>query len=183
MLDKVECPIRLLEVEAETNETQAKRFAALASGFTVLEVELTVMRDRQTSILRQGEAAVIKPGVWHDWWNASNGDARVQVEIVPGERFVHMIATFYGLARPGHTNRKAMPHPLQLDPSVQEFGDVVVFTRRRGYCSVRCLPHWRQSPDGMAIARLTPNSRASCSRRGQRSKRPVREIRAVGLIE
>ena len=31
MLDNVECTIRLLEVEAETSETQAKRFAELAS--------------------------------------------------------------------------------------------------------------------------------------------------------
>jgi len=30
MLDKVECTIQLLEVEAETNETQAKRFAVMA---------------------------------------------------------------------------------------------------------------------------------------------------------
>src|SRR5260370_41729701 len=36
---------------------------------------------------------------WHDWWNASSRDARVQVEITPGLRFVHMIETFFGLAR------------------------------------------------------------------------------------
>jgi hypothetical protein len=61
----------------------------------VLEGELTVKRNGQTGILHQGETAVIEPGVWHDWWNASNRDARVRVEITPGERFVHMIETFF----------------------------------------------------------------------------------------
>jgi quercetin dioxygenase-like cupin family protein len=100
---------------------------ALVEQFTVLEGKLTVKRDGQTSILHQGETAVIEPGVWHDWWNASNRDARVRVEITPGERFVHMIETFFGLARLGHTNHKGMPHPMQLAMSAQEFSDVIVF--------------------------------------------------------
>ena len=79
---------------------------ALLERFTPLEGELTVKRNGQTSILRQGETAVIEPGVWHDWWNASDRDARVRVEITPGERFVHMIEIFFGLARPGHTDSK-----------------------------------------------------------------------------
>lgn len=86
----------------------------LVERFTVLEGELTVKRDGQTSVLREGESAVIEAGVRHDWWNASDRDARVRVEITPGERFAHMIETFFGLARLGHTNAKGMPHPLQL---------------------------------------------------------------------
>src|SRR5215467_6223025 len=39
------------------------RHPALVEQFTVLEGELTVKRDGQTSILDQGETAVIKPGV------------------------------------------------------------------------------------------------------------------------
>ncbi len=72
---------------------------ALVEKFTVLEGELTVKRGGQTSILHQGETAVIEPGVWHDWWNAGDRDARVRVEATPGERFLHMIETFFGLAR------------------------------------------------------------------------------------
>ena len=64
-------------------------------------------RDGQTRILHEGQTAVIDTGVWHDWWNASDRDARVRVEVTPGERFVHMIETFFGLARLGHTNGKA----------------------------------------------------------------------------
>lgn len=100
---------------------------ALVEQFTVLEGELTVKRDGRTSILRQGEMAVVEPGVWHDWWNASDRDARVRIEITPGERFVHLIETFFGLARLGHTDRKGMPNPLQLALSALEFSDIMVF--------------------------------------------------------
>ncbi len=70
---------------------------------------------------------MIEPGVWHDWWNAGDRDARVRVEVTPGERFAHMIETLFGLARLGHTNAKGMPHPLQLALFAREFSDVIVF--------------------------------------------------------
>jgi len=100
---------------------------ALVEQFTVLEGELTVMRNGQTSILRRGETAVIEPGVWHDWWNAGDRDTRARVEVTPGERFLYMIETFFGLARLGHTDDKGMPHLLQLALSAREFSDVIVF--------------------------------------------------------
>jgi quercetin dioxygenase-like cupin family protein len=100
---------------------------AMEEKFTVLEGELTVKRDGQTSILRQGETSVVKAGIWHDWWNAGDRDARVRVEVTPGERFVHMIETFFGLARLGHTDSKGMPRLLQLVLCAREFSDVVVF--------------------------------------------------------
>jgi hypothetical protein len=99
----------------------------LVERFTVLEGALTVKRDGRTSVLHQDETAVIEPGVWHDWWNAGHREARVRVEITPGERFVHLIETFFGLARLGHTNEKGMPHLLQLALSAREFSDIVVF--------------------------------------------------------
>src|SRR5215468_6661185 len=82
------------------------RHPALVERFTVLEGELTMKRGGQTSTLRQGETATIEPDVWHDWWNASDRDARVRVEVTPGERFGHMIETLFGLARLGHTTRR-----------------------------------------------------------------------------
>ena len=100
---------------------------ALVERFTVLEGELTLKLDGRTSVLREGESALVEPGTWHDWWNAADRDARVRVEITPGERFAHMIETLFGLARLGHTNAKGMPNPLQLALVAQEFGDVAVF--------------------------------------------------------
>jgi quercetin dioxygenase-like cupin family protein len=103
------------------------RHPAIVERFTVIEGELTVKRNGQTGILRQTETAVAEAGVWHDWWNAGEHDARVRVEITPGERFLHMIETFFGLARLGHTDRKGMPCLLQLVPIAREFSDVVEF--------------------------------------------------------
>jgi Cupin domain len=117
--------------------------------FTVLEGELTVKRGEQISILHQGETAVIEPGIWHDWWNAGDRAARVRVEITPGERFVHMIETFFGLARLGHTDGKGMPHPLQLALSALEFSDVIVFRspplalQRAIFGALAPIAYWR----------------------------------------
>jgi quercetin dioxygenase-like cupin family protein len=100
---------------------------AIVERFTVLEGELTVKRDGETSVLHEGETAVVEPGVWHDWWNGADRDARVRVEVTPGERFAHMLETLFGLARLGHVNAKGMPHPLQLVVFAREFSDVIVF--------------------------------------------------------
>jgi quercetin dioxygenase-like cupin family protein len=105
------------------------RHPAIVERFTVLEGELTAKLDGQTSVLREGESAVIEAGVWHDWWNAGDRDARARVEITPGERFAHMIETLWGLARLGHTNAKGMPPPLQLALFSREFNDVFVFRK------------------------------------------------------
>lgn len=125
------------------------RHPALVEQFTVLEGELTVKRNKHMSVLHQGETAVIERGVWHDWWNASDRNARVRVEITPGERFVHMIETFYGLARLGHTDRKGMPYPLQLALSPLEFSDIMVFrsppfaVQRAIFGGLAPLARWR----------------------------------------
>jgi mannose-6-phosphate isomerase-like protein (cupin superfamily) len=102
---------------------------AIVERFTPLEGELTVMRNGRTSVLREGETSVVEPGVWHDWWNATDHDVRVRVQITPGERFMHMIETFFGLARLGHTDKVGMPNPLQLALCAQEFKDIVIFRK------------------------------------------------------
>jgi quercetin dioxygenase-like cupin family protein len=100
---------------------------AMVERFTVLEGELTVKRNGTTSALGEGDTATVHAGVWHDWWNAADSDARVRVEMEPGERFVLMLETLFGLGRLGHTNSKGMPDPLQLAVFAREFSDVVVF--------------------------------------------------------
>jgi quercetin dioxygenase-like cupin family protein len=103
------------------------RHPALVERFTVLEGELTMKLDGWTSVLGEGETAVVEAGAWHDWWNGGDRDARARVEITPGERFAHMIETLFGLARLGHTNAKGLPDPLQLALFAQEFSDVIEF--------------------------------------------------------
>jgi quercetin dioxygenase-like cupin family protein len=125
------------------------RHPALVERFTVLEGELTLKLDGQTSVLREGESAVVEAGVWHDWWNASDRDARARVEITPGERFAYMIETLFGLARLGHTNAKGMPPPLQLALVAREFSDVIVFrspppvVQRAIFGVLAPIAHWR----------------------------------------
>jgi quercetin dioxygenase-like cupin family protein len=121
----------------------------LVERFTVLEGALTVKRDGQIGVLHQGETAVIEPGVWHDWWNAGDRDARVKVEVTPGERFVHMIETFFGLARLGHTDARGLPNFLQLALSAPDFSDVLVFrspplpVQRALFGALAPLARWR----------------------------------------
>lgn len=102
---------------------------ALHERFTVVRGELTVVRDGRRSVLHAGDSALMEPGTWHDWWNEAETDAIVRVEITPGERFVHLIETTFGLAREGHVNAKGMPNPLQLALTAREFADVIVFRR------------------------------------------------------
>jgi mannose-6-phosphate isomerase-like protein (cupin superfamily) len=102
---------------------------ALRERFSVLEGELTVVREGRRSALGTGESAVIEPGVWHDWFNSTDHDAVVRVEVTPGERFAHMIETLFGLAREGHVNGKGMPDLLQLALTASEFSDVIVFRK------------------------------------------------------
>jgi quercetin dioxygenase-like cupin family protein len=103
------------------------RHPAIVERFTAVQGELTVKRAGKTTILREGDSAIVQPGVWHDWWNASDRDARVRVEVTPGERFAHMLETLFGLATLGYTDAKGMPNPLQLALFAQEFSDVIVF--------------------------------------------------------
>lgn len=90
---------------------------------------MTVLLDGQRSVLGAGEQAEVQPGVWHDWWNEGDGNAIVRVEITPGERFVHLIETLFGLAREGHVDKRGMPHPLQLALVATEFSDIMEFRK------------------------------------------------------
>jgi len=99
----------------------------LVERFTVLEGELTVRRDGTTSRLLEGQTGEVHAGQWHDWWNASDRDARVIVEVEPGRRFAYMLETLFGLAQMGHVDEKGMPNLLQMALIGREFGDTVQF--------------------------------------------------------
>lgn len=103
------------------------RHPSMVERFTVLQGELSVRLDGTMSLLREGQTTEVRPGHWHDWWNASDADALVRVEVTPGERFMHAIETLFGLARLGHTNDEGMPDPFQLAMFGREFSDTVQF--------------------------------------------------------
>jgi quercetin dioxygenase-like cupin family protein len=123
------------------------RHPNLVERFTVLQGELTVRLDGRTFVLHEGQTNEVRRGQWHDWWNASDRDALVRVETIPGERFLHMIETLFGLAQLGYTNKKGMPYPLRLAVFGREFSDVVQFRHHHPQfkrpCS-RFSGHWRR---------------------------------------
>ena len=51
------------------------------------------------------------------------------MQVLPGDRFVEVIRTLFGLAIDGRTNAKGMPSPLQLIAIAAEYDDVVIFRR------------------------------------------------------
>lgn len=133
---------RILELPNENPERRSKAELLAVAGsrvvgehlhpglverFTVLDGELTVRLDGRTSLLHEGESAEVRPGQWHDWWNAADRDARVLVEVTPGDRFGHMIETMFGLARLGHVNDQGMRNLLQMALIGREFSDTVRF--------------------------------------------------------
>jgi mannose-6-phosphate isomerase-like protein (cupin superfamily) len=99
----------------------------LVERFTVLEGELTVTRDGKLGKLVEGQTGEVRAGQWHDWWNASDRDARVIVEVEPGERFAYMLETLFGLAELGHVDAKGMPNLFQMALIGREFSDTVQF--------------------------------------------------------
>lgn len=105
------------------------RHPQITERFEVLEGRLGVSRDGRRSNLEPGEVIEVAPGHWHDWWNAGSGEAVVKVEVTPGDRFLDVIRTLFGLAVDGKTNAKGMPGPLQLVAIAREFRDVVEFKR------------------------------------------------------
>jgi quercetin dioxygenase-like cupin family protein len=103
---------------------------ALTERFKVIAGELRTRIDGVEGVLRAGEEATVPPGVKHDWWNASDEDVHVLVEISPGSaRFEQAIATSFGLANTGRTNAKGRPNLLQAALLGHEFADVIQFTK------------------------------------------------------
>jgi quercetin dioxygenase-like cupin family protein len=101
----------------------------LQEAFTVLRGKVGMRLGGQELIAPLNERIVVPVGVVHDWWNAGDEEAHVQVEAMPGDRFLEMIANLFGLAQDGKTNEKGMPNLLQLIVFGKEFEDVLVFTK------------------------------------------------------
>jgi mannose-6-phosphate isomerase-like protein (cupin superfamily) len=61
-----------------------------------------------------GDVVVVEPGTPHNFWNKTDTDARVMVEIRPALELESLIETMYSLAADGKTNRWGMPNPFRL---------------------------------------------------------------------
>ena len=78
--------------------------------------------------LEAGQFCEVPPGTSHDWWQIGDEEAQVLVEVAPGDRFVRLVATTFGLARDGHVDSRGLPHLLQAAVSLTAYRDTVVFS-------------------------------------------------------
>jgi quercetin dioxygenase-like cupin family protein len=101
----------------------------LDEHFTVLRGKIGYMLGDQKGVLGPGDSAELPRGVFHDWWNAGDEEARVIVQVRPAVRFEQMAHTLFSLAKEGKTNEKGVPNPLQMAVIGQEFADVLVMMR------------------------------------------------------
>jgi quercetin dioxygenase-like cupin family protein len=136
--------------------------------FTVVRGELGVRHDGRELRARPGTRLRVPPGVAHDLWNDGAEEARVVVEVQPGERFVQLIRQLFLLARDGRTDQRGRPRPLQAAVLGWEFADTIQFTT---------LPRPFQR---LLVAALYPIARAT-GHRALDPASPRRELPTVDL--
>jgi quercetin dioxygenase-like cupin family protein len=96
--------------------------------FTVVRGELAVRHDGHELRAGPGTRLRVPPGVVHGFWNDGAEEARVVVEVQPGERFVELIRQLFLLAQDGRTDGRGRPKPLQAAALGWEFADTIQFT-------------------------------------------------------
>lgn len=115
-----------LYVEPGGRVAVAHRHPNLTERFRVLHGQVGFMIDGEERLLGPGEQAEVPPETIHDWWQVGDEEAQVIVEVCPGDRFVEMVGTMFGLARDGKSDGKGLPRPLQLAVTVRGFRDTMV---------------------------------------------------------
>lgn len=114
-----------LHVQPGGRVAVAHRHPIARERFHVLSGEVGFLIGEEERVLGAGEAAEVAPGTLHDWWQVGEREAQVIVEVDPGERFVEMVGTMFGLARDGKVDKKGLPHPLQLAVTASAYRDVM----------------------------------------------------------
>jgi quercetin dioxygenase-like cupin family protein len=105
---------------AHTHPSSVERFHVIRG-----QVGFLIGGDQR--ILGPGEHAEVPKGVLHDWWQIGDEPAEVVVDVSPGDRFVDMLTTVFGLVRDGEVDRRGMPHLLQLVVTAHAYRDAMVF--------------------------------------------------------
>ena len=82
--------------------------------FEVLSGVMKVKRGLRTVVAHQGDVVVVPPGTVHRFSNGGSELARVRVEVRPALRMEELFETTVALAREGRTDKRGMPHPLDL---------------------------------------------------------------------
>jgi GNAT superfamily N-acetyltransferase/quercetin dioxygenase-like cupin family protein len=99
-----------------------------SEAFTVVRGRLAVRLGGRDVEAGPGTRFQVPPGVAHDFWNASDEEVRVVVEVRPGERLVQLIRQLFLTAQDGRTDAKGKPSPLRAAALAREFADTMRFT-------------------------------------------------------
>jgi len=102
------------------------RHPELTERFHVTHGKVGFLIGGEEHLLGPGESAEVPPGTLHDWWQVGEEEAEVVAEVSPGDRFIEMVGTFFGLARDGKVDGKGVPRPLQLAVAAKHYSDVMV---------------------------------------------------------
>ncbi|MFN8379555.1 MAG: cupin domain-containing protein [Anaerolineae bacterium] len=98
--------------------------------FAVMTGTIRLRLDGKERDLRAGDRATVPAGAPHVWWNPSDAEARVQVELRPALDTESFFETFFGLAQSGKVNKKTgLPNPLVLALVMREFRREIVLAR------------------------------------------------------
>jgi quercetin dioxygenase-like cupin family protein len=117
----------------------------LTERFHVIRGQVGFLIDGEERTLGVGDHATVEPNVPHDWWQVGTEPAEVVVEVAPGDAFVEMVGTLFGLARDGKVNRRGLPGLLQLAVTANTYRDVMVVTSP---------PPWVQRPLFLLLASI-----------------------------
>lgn len=140
-----------LHVKPGGRVAAAHRHPSIAERFHVLRGEVGFLLGDSRETLGPGGEAVVPAGTVHDWWQVGEEEAQVVVEVDPGDRFVEMVGTMFGLARDGKVDRRGLPHPLQLAVTAGEYRDVMVLASPPAW--VQRLAFGVLAPLGRALGR------------------------------
>jgi GNAT superfamily N-acetyltransferase/mannose-6-phosphate isomerase-like protein (cupin superfamily) len=100
----------------------------LTETFTVVRGRLAVRHGGRELQADPGTRVEVRPGVAHDFWNASAEEVRLLVEVRPGERLEQLIRQLFLTAQDGRSDARGRPRPLHAALLAREFGDTIRFT-------------------------------------------------------
>ena len=127
------CELEVFPYAQGNSEMPLHYHLSYTETFRVLEGELTVNTEEETTLLKSGESATIPIKTPHSFSNESSAPVKAILEISPGsEGFEKSLCILYGLATDGKVNENGLPKSITHMALSMMLGEV----RMRGVFSV-----------------------------------------------
>jgi GNAT superfamily N-acetyltransferase/quercetin dioxygenase-like cupin family protein len=97
-------------------------------AFTTVSGQLAVRHDGRPLQAGPGTRVQVAPGQAHEFWNPTDEEVRVVVEVQPGERLGQLIRQLFLAAQDGRTDARGRPRPLHAAVLAREFADTIRLT-------------------------------------------------------